>query len=200
MMRAGGVSPSFTHLRAICNYPDYRFPGWLDRVLAAAGVAGSSIRSSSGSDTDATSDSTTMRVKSQTRGALASIAPPARPSVRADTLAELGISYAVLPPRKRRSPAASAPSISSPKTGVSMTVLLDSPGIVASATVAGEEEGEAFAPGRMKARGLVGEVSRGLEVLDLYCGTGGFALNAAKNGARSAWGVRNCKDHVQYPQ
>lgn len=92
--------------------------------------------------------------------------------------------------------------MSSAEPGVTMTVPLGSPAMVAAAAAAaGEEEEEAaFAPGRMKARALVGEVSRGLEVLDLYCGTGGFALNAAKKGARSVWGVSNYGDHVQYGQ
>ncbi|CAN0421262.1 unnamed protein product, partial [Scytosiphon promiscuus] len=35
-----------------------------------------------------------------------------------------------------------------------------------------------FAPGRADAKALVRKLSPGLDVLDLCCGTGGFALNA----------------------
>ena len=73
--------------------------------------------------------------------------------------------------------------------GISYTVSPWQRGAVAALSAAAEER-EAFAPGRAGGKAVVRRVSHGLEVLDLYCGTGGFAMNAAVGKARSALGVR----------
>ncbi len=55
------------------------------------------------------------------------------------------------------------------------------------APLAGQKTGH-FADQREN-RVIVGALSRGLRVLDLYCGTGGFAIQALRNGAAGALAV-----------
>lgn len=168
-MKEEGLSPSYIHLRSICNYTDHAFDSWLDRTLAAA------VRGADSTTTSRTPGSSTDEG-----------------SVRTETFAELGISYAAVPPRRARSPAITAATREAMAVANSARVNMKAPAgsaaMVSTATTADEEQ--AFAPGRTEARALVGELASGLEVLDLYCGTGGFALNAARNGARSVLGVR----------
>lgn len=108
-----------------------------------------------------------------------------RPSVRTDALAELGLSYAVTSLRR----GAANPAVVADASPGHVTGLM----VVSAGDAAAAEEKEAFAPGRTEAKALVRRLSRGLDVLDLYCGTGGFALNAAAGGARSARGVRGVR-------
>ncbi|CAM9589579.1 unnamed protein product, partial [Hapterophycus canaliculatus] len=65
-------------------------------------------------------------------------------------------------------------------------------------THAMEQREAFFAPGRADAKALVRKLSPGLDVLDLCCGTGGFALNAAAGRARSVLGVRQGGGRVMY--
>lgn len=208
---------TFAHLRTICNYTEERFATWFDRqkthlemttasLAAAAAVAPTKTKTKTkATATTGAATAATMLVKTVAIDAphvgggsreAAAVAPsviPApkalrgrrlsgadsnggRPSVRADSLAELGITYTVSAARPRVG--AATGSMRSVAAGVE----------VGARSGVGEEE--AFAPGRAEAKRLVGQVSRGLEVLDLYCGTGGFALNAASGMARSALGVR----------
>lgn len=182
VMRAAGVSPTFRHLRAICTYPDVRFAPWVAKLAGSSRSATSS--SSSGPATTATVPNakaapsldfdggtvvastavTATQGLALRRGRRLRGEPP-RPSVRTNSLAELGLSYTVSPRRR---------------------------GAVAASSAA-EEEREAFAPGRAGGKAVVRRVSHGLEVLDLYCGTGGFAMNAAVGKARSALGVRHTR-------
>lgn len=179
VMRAAGVSPTFRHLRAICTYPDVRFAPWVAKLAGSSRPAASS--STNGPATAVTAPNAKAApsfdlddgavVAATAVTAPQGLAPrrgrrlrgePPRPSVRTNSLAELGLSYTVSPRRR---------------------------GAVAALSAAAEER-EAFAPGRTGGKAVVRRVSRGLEVLDLYCGTGGFAMNAAVGKARSALGVR----------
>lgn len=201
-MRAAGVSPSSSHLRAICNYPESRFSGWFERQTKPCSQSAESPSVSSeassiwtttakacypnGSDGDsveqfeARSQATFYSLAaSQTR--LRGSGKLGRPNFRADSLSELGISYIV---RSSLSSGKRAPS------GVMGALGTDPISSVTSRVGSAVEVEEAFASGRTEGRALVRRVSRGLEVLDLYCGTGGFALNAAIGGARSSLGVR----------
>lgn len=114
------------------------------------------------------------------------------PSVRTDTLAESGIIYHVNSQRKTTEEAASTIVVeattagSMASAGVTVTRFAS-----LSLTAVAEDRMEAFAPGRVVGKEVVRRISRGLNVLDLYCGTGGFAMNAAVGGARSVLGVRN---------
>lgn len=183
VMRAAGVSPTFRHLRAICTYPDVRFAPWVAKLAGSPRPSASSSSNSGPATTATVPDAKAVPSFDFDGGAVvattAVTAPqglalrrgrrlrgePPRPSVRTNSLAELGLSYAVSPRRR---------------------------GAVAALSAA-EEEREAFAPGRAGGKAVVRRVSRGLEVLDLYCGTGGFAMNAAVGKARSALGVRHTR-------
>lgn len=187
VMRAAGISPTYRHLRAICTFPDVRFSSWMEKLAGSFRPAVSkSSSSSSRRSGDSTTAVTTPIAKAVLSfdvdsGAIATTIAGAttpqglsprrgrwlrgdlpRPSVHTKSLAELGISYTVSSRRR---------------------------GAVAALSAAAEER-EAFAPGRAGGKAVVRRVSRGLEVLDLFCGTGGFAMNAAVGKARSALGVR----------
>lgn len=201
-IKATGMTPSFAHLRAICVYTEDRFVRWLGRVSPAATTATPngdtvpqtvikatttslpSLQTTHPSTTATTTAITTTATnrRGRQRPPPLSLDNPRQGSVRVDILTELGISYAVNPSKRKRLPFSAPPR--SAGVGVVTTLAVGS-----SAMLAAAGEQETFAPGRTEARALVGQVSRGLNVLDLYCGTGSFALNAAKNGARSALGV-----------
>lgn len=172
-MRAAGAPPAFPHLRALCTYPDERFAAWFERVVAAASPPPPSPPGK-------TSTLTTPTPRRPPRGRrLRGVGDPPRPSVRTTSLAELGISYAV----------SGGSSSSSRRAAAAATVAATA---VTPNTEAVAQEVEAcFAPGRADAKLLVRKLSQGLDVLDLCCGTGGFALNAAAGKARSVLGVRS---------
>ena len=165
-MRDAGVSPAFSDLRAICNYTESRFSDWLERHTNPIphGAASSSInrealpsRTAASKTTDSKgagdvgSDAEAAGLQSQPyRSVVRGSGEAARPSFRADSLAELGISYAVrsLFPNGERVPSAAAMGASGkasiPPTRSSL-----------GSAVAGEE---AFAPGRTRGRALVRKV------------------------------------------
>ncbi|CBN80236.1 conserved unknown protein [Ectocarpus siliculosus] len=160
-MRAAGAPPAFRHLRALCNYPEDRFSAWLERIVLDA--------DDSSSPATASSAVSPSRPRPGRRLGGDADDPPTS-SLSTTSLAELGLTYAAATmnaPRRQRREAAGA--------------------------AAGEAEEQRaaffFAPGRAEVKALVRKLARGLDVLDLMCGTGGFALNAAAGGARSVIGV-----------
>lgn len=162
-MRAAGAPPAFRHLRALCNYPEDRFSAWLERLVFDA--------DDSCSPATASSAASSPRPRPGRRlGGDADDSPPS--SLTTTSLAELGITYtaATRNAPRRRTPAAAAGS--------------------ASGEAPEQREAFFFATGRAEVKALVRKLARGLDVLDLMCGTGGFALNAAAGGARSVIGVR----------
>lgn len=192
-MRAAGILPAFQHLRSICNYPDARFDDWLVRLAPAAATASAAAEKAvapaaptviveapiSAADSNLSTAAALPGTLPRGRGRqLRGAGDNARPSVRADSLAELGVSYAVSP-----RPAGGV-AADDAESGITSDI-----GLMESSQAGAAEERGAFAPGRTDGKALVRRVSRGLEVLDLYCGTGGFALNAAVGGARSVLGV-----------
>lgn len=190
-MRAAGLLPAFPHLRAVCTYPEERFGAWLERTAAAAAVAAESLLGDRSAPPP-------RPPRGRRPSGVGDGAP--RPSIRTTSLAELGLTYAVRgsgsgsslrrrqlqeqrqrqprPRRREGAPAAEAEE-GSAETAAMM-----------AAAAAAEERDAFFAPGRAEVKALVRRLSRGLDVLDLCCGTGGFALNAAAGKARSALGVR----------
>ncbi|CAN0340037.1 unnamed protein product [Ectocarpus sp. 6 AP-2014] len=162
-MRAAGAPPAFRHLRALCNYPEDRFSAWLERIVLDAG--------GSASPATASSAASPSRPRPGRRLGGGDADDPPTSSLSTTSLAELGLTYAAATrnaPRRQRREAAGA--------------------------AAGEAEERQratffFAPGRAEVKALVRKLARGLDVLDLMCGTGGFALNAAAGGARSVIGV-----------
>ncbi|CAM9433702.1 unnamed protein product [Ectocarpus sp. 4 AP-2014] len=160
-MRAAGAPPAFRHLRALCNYPEDRFSAWLERIVLDA----------DGSSSPATAFSAASPPRPRPGRRLGGdVDDPPTSSLSTTSLAELGLTYAAATrnaSRRQRREAA---------------------GVAAGAA---EEQRAAFffAPGRAEVKALVRKLARGLDVLDLMCGTGGFALNAAAGGARSVIGV-----------
>ncbi|CAM9611085.1 unnamed protein product [Chrysoparadoxa australica] len=110
MMRAGGVEPTYVHVRQICTYTDTRFHSWLPGLFAGKGALERAV------------------------------------TVHKHTTAEHGVQYLV------RARATARPH-------------------------------QPLYPHRGKGKLLVRELSKGLKVLDLYSGTGGFGLNAGVGGA-----------------
>lgn len=204
-MRAAGAPPSFRHLRPLCNYPEERFAAWLKKIVAstAATAAAAALPSSTASTL------TPPRPRGRRLGGESGIP---RPSVRATSLAELGISYTAgvrshsISSRRASSQAAAATEPAVPPASVSAAGGgggMGREGSAAAAAVAKmkqavEQRDAFFAPGRADAKALVRKLSPGLDVLDLCCGTGGFALNAAAGKARSVLGVRKGAGTVIY--
>lgn len=179
-MRAAGAPPSFRHLRPLCNYPEERFAAWFEKIVAST-AATAALASSSSSPALALTPPRPPRGRR-----LGGVGGTPQPSVSATSLAELGISYIAgvrihrVSSRRASSPLAKAAEPAAAPT-VATTIK----------TKQDVEQREAFfAPGRADAKALVRKLSPGLDVLDLCCGTGGFALNAAAGKARSVLGVR----------
>ena len=237
-MRAAGVPPAFAHLRARCTYPEERFSVWLDRIAAAADAAAAAAAASplgetplpppppprgrrlggGAGDASAPSVRTTSVAELGIAYAVRSGSGSSRPR-RAAAAAAASPTPVVPQPSSKCN--GNGNGNGNGNDGGDGDGGVEAAARSTTATVTGKKAGTAsapreaaegreffFAPGRAEVKALVRKLSRGLDVLDLCCGTGGFALNAAAGKARSALGVRGkseggggaggcCCDHLR---
>ncbi|CAM9621727.1 unnamed protein product [Discosporangium mesarthrocarpum] len=198
LMHKAGIPPTFAHLRIICTKTEPDFSVWILKMIKGAQHASANGRPARaspagphglpphpkalsppqpGSKTVKLTQGRPLRV---TQNDDLHGVPGAR-RVGICKVAELGISYRVV-----EADLGGWPSAPSPRAPRVVSEGGDGSGLGLGLGVG---VGEAFWPGRKDARALVREVGQGLRVLDLHCGTGGFALNAAKGGANSVLGV-----------